>query len=127
MGALGRILLYLPLVLLVCYLTVRFRAGASKRDCAPGGDLVLVERLAFGPKQGLAVVRCGNKHFLIGLGEASPRLWQSCRTTRMFGEAAGMAVRLMTRNALLAVLVAAMGLFLATPAAARLARSGLCL
>ncbi|HHT01266.1 MAG TPA: flagellar biosynthetic protein FliO [Firmicutes bacterium] len=73
-GALGRILLYLPLVLLVCYLTVRFGLARLSGTVHRSGDLVLVERLAFGPKQGLAVVRCGNKHFLIGLGEASPRL-----------------------------------------------------
>ncbi|WP_258359714.1 FliO/MopB family protein [Moorella sulfitireducens] len=70
--ALLRLVIFLPLVLGLAYVTLRLGMGrAAGRNVGPG-QLELVERLPLSSKSGLAVVRCGDRHFLIGLGEGAP-------------------------------------------------------
>ncbi|MBE3572676.1 MAG: flagellar biosynthetic protein FliO [Moorella humiferrea] len=70
--ALLRLAVFLPLVLALAYVTVRLGAGRVGSRIAGPGRLEVVERLPLGSKSGLAVVRCGERYFLIGLGEGAP-------------------------------------------------------
>ena len=70
-----RLILSLPLVLLAIYFSLRFLWG--KGNAIPGSKnrkLEVLERVALTPKSGLAVVRCGEKYLLLGLGEGAPVL-----------------------------------------------------
>jgi flagellar biosynthetic protein FliO len=73
--ALLRLLIFLPVVLALAYLTVRFGLGRAMTTTPAGSrQLEIMERLPLSNKAGLAVVRCGERYFLIGLGEGSPGL-----------------------------------------------------
>ncbi|MDN5361797.1 MAG: flagellar protein FliO/FliZ [Moorella sp. (in: firmicutes)] len=72
--ALVRLAIFLPLVALLAYLTVRFGFGSATGLAAGSGELRLIERLQLNNKSGLAVVRCGERYFLVGLGEGPPAL-----------------------------------------------------
>lgn len=72
--ALLRLLIFLPLVLGLAYVTVRFGLGRAAGRVAGSGQLELIERLPLSNKSGLAVIRCGERYFLVGLGEGAPIL-----------------------------------------------------
>ncbi|NLW07568.1 MAG: flagellar biosynthetic protein FliO [Clostridia bacterium] len=74
--ALLRLAIFLPLVLALAYLTVRYGLGRAMLTKTATGNrqLEIVERLPLSNKAGLAVVRCGERYFLIGLGEGPPGL-----------------------------------------------------
>ncbi|BCV20822.1 flagellar biosynthetic protein FliO [Moorella sp. Hama-1] len=72
--ALVRVAIFLPLVALLAYLTVRLGFGQATGLAAGSGELRLIERLQLSNKSGLAVVRCGERYFLVGLGEGPPAL-----------------------------------------------------
>lgn len=72
--ALLRLVIFLPLVLGLAYATVRLGLGRAAGRAVGPGQLELVERLPLNSKSGLAVVRCGDRHFLVGLGECAPVL-----------------------------------------------------
>ncbi|MGI9951205.1 flagellar biosynthetic protein FliO [Moorellaceae bacterium AZ2] len=72
--ALLRLFLFLPLVLVLAYVTVRYGLGRANSLMAAAGHLKVVARLPVGPKAALLVVRCGRRYFLIGVGEGPPAL-----------------------------------------------------
>lgn len=72
--ALVRLAIFLPLVLGLAYITVRYGLGRATGRVEGPGQLEVVERLPLSNKAGLAVIRCGDRHFLVGLGEGAPVL-----------------------------------------------------
>jgi len=72
--ALLRVIIFLPLILTLAYLTVRFGMGRVTGTTSGDRQLEVIERLPLSSKAGLAVVRCGERYFLIGLGDGSPAL-----------------------------------------------------
>ncbi|GFN24138.1 MAG: flagellar biosynthetic protein FliO [Thermoanaerobacteraceae bacterium] len=72
--ALLRLFLFLPLVLLLAYVTVRYGLGRAGALTPAADGLKVVARLPVGPKAALLVVRCGKRYFLIGVGEGPPAL-----------------------------------------------------
>ncbi|MDN5346758.1 MAG: flagellar protein FliO/FliZ [Clostridia bacterium] len=72
--ALLRLIIFLPLVLLLAYLVVRYGLGHRVSLLRGQGQLEVLERLPLGPKHGLAVVRVAGRYFLLGLGEGTPAL-----------------------------------------------------
>ena len=69
--ALLRVIIFLPIVLALAYLTVRFGMGRVTGTAVGGRQLEIIERLPLNNKTGLAVVRCGERYFLMGLGDNS--------------------------------------------------------
>lgn len=69
-----RVAVYLPLVLLLAYLTLRFGLYRFTGTTAGSGQLKVIEQVPLNNKAGIAVVRCGERYFLIGLGEGTPGL-----------------------------------------------------
>ncbi len=72
--ALLRLAVFLPLVLIFAYLVIRFGLGRVAGSTVDERQMEIMEQLAFGNKGRLAVVRCGVRYFLIGLGDGSPGL-----------------------------------------------------
>ncbi|HBT47770.1 MAG TPA: flagellar biosynthetic protein FliO [Peptococcaceae bacterium] len=73
-AALFRLFLFLPLVLALAYVTVRYGLGRAGALAGGTGGMKIVARLPVGPKAALLVVRCGRRYFLIGVGEGPPAL-----------------------------------------------------
>ncbi|MGB9660809.1 MAG: flagellar biosynthetic protein FliO [Moorellaceae bacterium] len=69
-----RLFIFLPLVLLLAYVTVRYGLGRAYFPGKGGGRLRIVDRLPVGQKSALLVVRCGERYFLIGVGDGTPAL-----------------------------------------------------
>ncbi|NLC77284.1 MAG: flagellar biosynthetic protein FliO [Clostridia bacterium] len=68
-----RIVIFLPLVLLLAYFSIK--VGASRGQMWTGsGNLRLVERIALGPKAGLCIVKVGQEYYLIGVSEQKVEL-----------------------------------------------------
>lgn len=72
--ALLRLFIFLPLVLLLAYATVKYGLGRAHFPLRGTGRLQVVARLPLGQKSALLVVRCGNRYFLLGVGEGPPVL-----------------------------------------------------
>jgi flagellar biosynthetic protein FliO len=72
--ALLRLFIFLPLVLLLGYVTVKYGLGRGHFPLMGAGRLQVVARLPVGQKSALLVVRCDNRYFLIGVGEGPPVL-----------------------------------------------------
>ncbi len=71
--ALVRILVLLPLVCILAYLTVRFGLGRVKSWPVPGGRkrMRVLEQVSLGPKAGLSLVQVGEKYMLFAHQEGS--------------------------------------------------------
>ncbi|HHW08101.1 MAG TPA: flagellar biosynthetic protein FliO [Clostridia bacterium] len=68
-----RVIIFLPLVVLLAYWSIKF--GASRGQLWQGsGSMRVVERLPLGPKTGLCIVRVGEEYYLIGISEAGVSL-----------------------------------------------------
>lgn len=66
--ALLRVIIFLPLVLLLAYWSIRF--GASKGPLSQSSKTMnIVERIAVGPKSSLCIVKIGEQYLLIGISE----------------------------------------------------------
>lgn len=66
--ALLRLVIFLPLVLLLAYWSIRF--GASRGQMWQGSrNLRVMERIALGQKAGLCIVKVGQEYYLIGISE----------------------------------------------------------
>ena len=66
--ALLRLFLFLPLVLLLAYFSIRI--GASRSQLWRGShSMQIMERVALGPKAGLCIVKVGQQYYLIGVSE----------------------------------------------------------
>ncbi|AKX93534.1 flagellar protein [Moorella thermoacetica] len=72
--ALVRLAIFLPLVLALAYITVRFGLGRVTGLATGSGNLEVLERVQLSNKTGLAVIRCGERYFLVGLGDGPPAL-----------------------------------------------------
>lgn len=72
--ALVRLAVFLPLVLVLAYITVRFGLGRVTGLAAGAGHLQVLERVQLSNKTGLAIIRCGDRFFLVGLGDGPPAL-----------------------------------------------------
>ncbi|ACX53112.1 flagellar biosynthetic protein FliO [Ammonifex degensii KC4] len=71
--ALLKLIIFLPLVLGLLYLTLRYGLG---RRFLPGRGqhLEVVEQIPLGPKAVLSLVRVGERYYLIGHGEGAVTL-----------------------------------------------------
>lgn len=66
--AILRLVIFLPLVLLLAYWSIRI--GASRGQMWQGSrNLRVVERIALGPKSGLCIVKVGQEYYLMGISE----------------------------------------------------------
>ena len=66
--ALLRLVIFLPLVLLLAYWSIRI--GASRGQMWQGSrNLQVMERIALGTKAGLCIVKVGREYYLIGISE----------------------------------------------------------
>lgn len=71
--AILRVILFLPIVVLLAYWSIRI--GASRGYFWQGsGSMRVVERLPLGPKAGLCIVKVGEEYYLIGFSEAGVNL-----------------------------------------------------
>lgn len=71
--AILRLIIFLPLVLLLAYWSIK--VGASRGPLSQNTrNMRLVERIALGPKTGLCIVRISGKYYLIGISEQKVEL-----------------------------------------------------
>lgn len=88
--ALVRIIILLPLVCGLAYLTVKFGFGRTRMPFMQGSRRMRVlEHLSLGPKSGLTLVQVGNKYMLFAHQEGSIILVQEMDT---LPEEIGLAV-----------------------------------
>jgi len=72
-GALVRLIIFLPLVVLLAYLTIKFGLGKRILYGSPG-SLRVVERLPLGARTCLYVVAVDNRYYLLGAGDGGVSL-----------------------------------------------------
>lgn len=66
LGALARMIILLPLVCVLAYLTVRFGFGRTRKfnPYGAGKRMRVLEQVSMGPKCGLSLVQVGNRYLL---------------------------------------------------------------
>ncbi|MDK2820381.1 MAG: flagellar protein FliO/FliZ [Clostridia bacterium] len=72
--ALIRLIIFLPVVLVLAYVTVRFGLGRASSTVMGAGHLQVIDRISLTNKTAVAVIRCGTRYFLISFGDGSPKL-----------------------------------------------------
>ncbi|MGO0121706.1 flagellar biosynthetic protein FliO [Desulfothermobacter acidiphilus] len=72
--ALVKLIVFLPLVLGLIYLTLRYGWGHRFLPGRRGQYLEVVEQIPLGPKAVLTLVRVGDRYYLIGHGEGAVNL-----------------------------------------------------
>lgn len=71
-----RLVIFLPLVMVLAYVAVRYGLGHYYRSASVGGGMRVVERISLSPKSFLAVVKVGDHYYLVAAGEGGTRLLQ---------------------------------------------------
>lgn len=71
--AVVRVIIFLPIVVLLAYWSIKL--GASRGQWwQDSGSMRVVDRLLLGPKAGLCIVKVGEEYYLIGFSEAGVNL-----------------------------------------------------
>ena len=69
--ALLRLLVALPLVLLLCFVVLRYLVPRTLSGFAAGRRMRVVEQLPLGPKTGMSLVRVGARYYLLAYHEGA--------------------------------------------------------
>lgn len=69
MGAVIRIIIFLPVVVILAYLSIKYGLGKTQQ-WQKNSHLQVVDRLVLGPKSSLYVVKVVDKYYLLAVGEA---------------------------------------------------------
>lgn len=72
-GALLRIIIFLPLVAVLAYLSIKYGLGKTQQFKGTS-NLQVVERLTLGPKSSLYVVKVVDRYYLLAVGEGQTTL-----------------------------------------------------
>ncbi|SFF96068.1 flagellar protein FliO/FliZ [Desulfotomaculum arcticum] len=71
-AALIRLMILLPVICMLAYLTVKYGFGQARRGSLTGiKRMRLVEQISLGPKSGLSLVQVGKKYLLLAHQEGS--------------------------------------------------------
>lgn len=84
--AILRIIIFLPMVVLLAYFSIKL--GASRGQMwQSSGSMRIVERIPLGAKAGLCIVKVGEEYYLIGVSEQGVSLLKELPHYRETGKA----------------------------------------
>lgn len=74
-GAIIRLVIILPLILLLAYVSIKY-GFFNQRRFLSSGNLKILDRAALGPRAGICVVQVDERYFLLGYGDQQVSLLQ---------------------------------------------------